>query len=75
MEVVEEVSSDMGSSSKSLIASVEAAIAKKHATEEEWKAVCVRAAGLSEEETRQELGVAPYSVRRRVARLAKRLEG
>ena len=75
MEVVDEVSSDMGASSKSLIASVEAGLAKKKATDDEWSAVCVRAAGLSEEETRNALGVAPFSARRRVARLAKRLEG
>ena len=74
-EIVEDYVGDRGAASRMLVATVEAALAKKEATNDEWEAACAKAAGLSEEETRETLGIAPFSARRRVARLARRLGG
>jgi hypothetical protein len=74
-DIVLVVDDDKGAASRALIASVEVAMARKASTPDEWEAACARAVGLSEQELEDSLGVVPFSVRRRVARLRKRLGG
>jgi len=58
----------------SMVASAELVFIKPLATKAEWDAVFAKFEGLTEKETQERLGVTPFSARKRVARLANKIE-
>lgn len=73
-ELIEADVADPRNTYSSIVASAELLFIKPLATKAEWEAVFAKAEGLTEKETQERLGVTPFSARKRVARLANKIQ-
>tara|TARA_R110001599_G_scaffold117645_1_gene286190 strand:- start:379 stop:867 length:489 start_codon:yes stop_codon:yes gene_type:complete len=73
--ITNSVTGDSGCGQNRIEAIVSVRAIRALATQSQWRAVTAKTAGFTENETQKVLGCHPATARRRVTRLARRLEG